>query len=144
VTVVHDRETRHETTLANAIRPVRWSRDGQTIFGTEYPDDGASGTAPGRVTACASDGPCRVLAQGQQGTPSSDDSRVFFLRIIQPGSVADRELWSVDTDGKNMQKLAVIGPWANSLMLFDVSPDNRIVRVRPWSGDHRLWLADLK
>ena len=31
-------------------------------------------------------------------TPSSDDSRIFFLRFIRPGR-SDRELWSVDTDG---------------------------------------------
>ena len=37
VTVVHDRVTGRETTLANAIEPSRWSRDGRTIFGTDTP-----------------------------------------------------------------------------------------------------------
>ena len=77
------------------------------------------------------------------GTPSSDDARIFFLRPIRPGGV-DRELWSVDTDGKNIRKIAVIGPWVVNSTLFDVSPDNRIVRVRPQSSAHRLWLADLR
>ena len=142
VTVVHDRETRQEIPLANAIQPARWSRDGRTIFGTEYPGAGR-GTIPARITACASDGPCRILAEGHMGRPSSDDSRVFFLRVVRAGG-ADREVWSVDTDGKNLQKIAVIGPWVADAPAFDVSPDNRIVRVRPQSSEHRLWLADLR
>ena len=75
--------------------------------------------------------------------PSSDDSRVFFLRVVRAGGV-DREVWSVDTDGKNLQKIAVFGPWVADSPMFDVSPDNRIVRVRPQSSEHRLWLADLR
>ena len=38
VTVVHDRATRQETPLASPILPAAWSHDGQTIFGTEYPE----------------------------------------------------------------------------------------------------------
>ena len=37
VTVVHDRATGRETTLANAIVPSRWSRDGRAIFGSDTP-----------------------------------------------------------------------------------------------------------
>ena len=109
VTVVHDRATGRETTLANAIEPSRWSRDGRTIFGTEYP--GPSGSVQsGKIVACDADGPCRTLAQGDAGRPSHDDTQVFFLRIVRPGRV-DRELWSVDSDGKNLRKIAVISPW---------------------------------
>jgi TolB protein len=142
-TVVHDRATRQETTLAISFQPEGWSHDGRTIIGTVYPDPANLGTLPGKIIACASDGPCRILAEGSRGTPSRDDSRVFFQRIVRPGGV-DRELWSVDIDGGNLQKIAMIGPWNVDSALFDVSPDNRIVRVRPESSEHRLWLADLR
>ena len=128
--------------MASPIWPAAWSRDGQTIFGTEYPE--TTGQTPaGKITACASHGPCRVLADGYLGTPSSDDSRVFFLRIVRPGR-NERELWSVDADGDNLRKVAVFGPWGDRNLEFDVSPDNRILRPRPQSSDHRLWLADLR
>jgi serine/threonine protein kinase len=142
VTVVHDRGTGRETTLESAIEPSRWSRDGRTIFGTHYtgPSDSAQ---TGKIVACAADGPCRTLVEGNAGTPSHDDTRIFFLRNVRPGGT-DRELWSVDSDGRNLRKVAVIGPWGANAVVFDVSPDGRIVRPRPLSSEHRLWLADLR
>jgi hypothetical protein len=142
VTVVHDRATGREMTLANAIEPSRWSRDGRTIFGTEYPAPSAS-VQSGRIVACDADGPCRTLAQGNGARPSHDDTQIFFLRIVRPGQI-DRELWSVDSDGKNLRRIAVISPWAVSALAFDVSPDSRIARAKPLSSEHRLWLADLR
>jgi serine/threonine protein kinase len=142
VTVVHDRATGHETTLANAIEPSRWSRDGRTIFGTEYPPVSGS-VQSGKIVACDADGSCRTLAEGDAGRPSHDDTQIFFLRAVRVGSI-DRELWSVGSDGKNLRKIAVISPWAVSTLMFDVSPDGRIARPRPLSSEHRLWLADLR
>ena len=140
-TVVHDRTTGQEITLAAPITPSRWSHDGHTIFGTEYADP-FEGSGRGKITACAADGPCRVLAEGTAGTPSPDDSRMFFLRAAAPGST-DRELWSVERDGQNVRKIGVVTPWGTA-MAFDVLPDHRIVRARPRSSEHRLWLADLR
>jgi hypothetical protein len=142
VTVVHDRATGRETTLANTIVPSRWSRDGRTIFGTEYPRPGSS-VQSGKIVACDADGPCRTLAQGDGGRPSHDDTQVFFLRLVRPGRV-DRELWSVDSDGKSLRKIAVISPWDENALAFDVSPDSRLARAKPLSSEHRLWLADLR
>ena len=142
VTVVHDRATGQETTLANAIEPSRWSRDGRTIFGTEYAA-ASSSVQSGKIVACAANGPCRTLAEGNAGRPSPDDTQIFFLRAAAAGSI-DRELWSVGSDGKNLRKITVIAPWAVSELMFDVSPDSRIVRPRPRSSEHRLWLADLR
>jgi Tol biopolymer transport system component len=142
VTVVHDRATGRETTLANAIEPSRWSRDGRTIFGTESPAPSGS-VQSGKIVACAADGPCRTLAEGDRGRPSHDDTQIFFLRIVRAGRV-DREVWSVDSDGKNLRKIAVISPWDVTSVWFDVSPDSRIVRARPLSSEHRLWVADLR
>ncbi len=143
MTVVHDRATGRETTLANAIEPSRWSRDGRTIFGTEYAAPSGNAQSGNKVVACDADGPCRTLAEGNAGRPSHDDTHIFFLRDVRPGRV-DRELWSVDSDGKNLRKIAVIGPWDASAVAFDVSPDSRIARAKPLSSEHRLWLADLR
>ena len=55
---------RQETTLANAIEPTRWSHDGRTIFGTEYPDPAAR-PGPARSSRATADGPCRILAEGR-------------------------------------------------------------------------------
>jgi Tol biopolymer transport system component len=142
VTVVHDRVTGLEMKLTEAIEPSRWSRDGRTIFGTTY--SGPSDTVPiGKIVACSADGPCRILAEGSAGQPSHDDARIFFVRMSRPGSV-DRELWSVDSNGTNLRKITVIGPWSSSAVAFDVSPRGRIVRPEPLSSEHRLWVADLR
>ncbi len=142
VTVVHDRASRQETTLSMPILPAAWSRDGHTIVGTEFAQPPGQ-NVPGKIAACASHGPCRVLAQGTHGTPSSDDARVFFLRLVRPGLV-DYEVWSVEIDGTNTRRLGVVGPWELQNLLFDVSPDNQILRSRPLSSPARLWLADLR
>lgn len=141
-TVVHELATKRETPLPVLIWGARWSRDGRAIIGTEDRRS-ADGGVHQNVVECAIDAACRVLTHGHRAVLSGDDSRVFFLRSVA-GQSTDRELWSVDRDGKSEQLLGRLGPFVVTEVHFDVSPRNQVVWVRVQTNAHKLWLADLK
>ncbi len=141
-TVVRELATGRETTLPVILRYPRWTQDGHTIIGTEEMP-GANSPIRQRIVACAIGGPCHALAEGAQGVPSGDDSRVFFLRSSERGA-ATRELWSVDRDGRNARQSGSLGPFRVGAVHYDVSARDQIVWTMVQPGENRIGLTEFR
>jgi Tol biopolymer transport system component len=143
-TRVRDLGSGREHALGAAIRGPRWAPDSRTIYGTVIsPDPAGDPWNRWNVMACPADGqPCRALVRGFYPIPSSDGSRLFYLRDTGAARRM-RELWMVNPDGANAQKIADIGPFAPDGYWYDVSP-NQILFTRFSASRRELWAADLK
>ena len=118
-----------------------WSRDGESVLGVQ--SSGELVICPVTGDACevlsSAAGPVRGVHPGW----SSDESRIFFLRLPDADPSAS-ELWVVDRDGRNQRKLVDLAPRDFVDRRFDVTPDDQIIWNRVDRGSEEIWMAALR
>jgi len=129
-----------ETILDRPLNNARWSRDGQTVFGTQTVRAGNFNTW--NVVGCsAATGSCRTITRGHGVVPSPDGQRLYFMR---PGTSGMRELWSLNVEGNDERSHGHIGPFRLPDVVFDVSREHMIVWPAFHAGKPEIWMAAMQ
>ena len=140
--MVFDRTTDATTTLADALLPSDFSRDGQTLLGR-------IGKTYAIVTCAAPQFDCTPIMDGESTVDgaiprwSHDEQRVYFRRARRdrPGYA---DIWVVDRAGGPPSRVAEIGPYDPRSVFFGITADEQILWNRfDADGASELWSVTL-
>jgi len=138
--VIRHMHNGQEITLDRSLDFPRWSRDGQTVFGTETVGHESFNTW--NVVRCqVANRSCSTLTSGHSVVPSPDGQRIYFMRPARAGM---RGLWSADVNGGDERALGEIGPFRLPDVMFDVSRDGVVVWPAFHAGNPEIWTAALR
>ncbi len=139
-TIIREIETGRETVFAPILLQVKWSKDGQSLIGTDLSANPRSGDI--LICPVEAGGECRkVVTRGFGSLWPGDESRIYFLRYGKTGGYMDMGVWSCSRDGQDEKLIGELrmGPLDQ---FYSVSPKGEIVYVRFNQGKYDLWLSD--
>jgi Tol biopolymer transport system component len=137
-TVIHDVTTGQERAWPEPhTHPNGWSRDGQSIVGTQHGGDGML------VVICrVADESCRTITRGTAPKWSPHDDRLYFVRPAPTAGV--QELWTIAVDGTDERRIGALGAFRPIDVFFDVSSTGLITWAPLNAGQPQLWTATVR